>query len=494
MSNKAVNVLLLTISQGVNVLLLFLFTPYLVRALEKNIYGTYLQTLLIADIVSILTSIAIVQLAMMLFSNIKKNFENSLKTVILFTLGGGIIGAGICFLFSYFAPGIFGNNLIGTYLQIFAISIIGSKLNFVLNQAMIKVGKTQFLMILSICSNFIKLCLALVAIKVYHSVHLLLLIYAIEPITSSLLQLLVLRKMRLLGGTFDPTLIKEIFSIGFPIYLVEILGNSYTYIAGFIISIHLNEEQYAVYRNGSIELPIIGVLYATISTIFMADMSVSVQLNKFAAVAEMKKKIITTTAIVLYPVAIFFIFYSKEFILLYMSEKYVDSYKVFIVFCFALLIRFQNYTDVLILLKKSKYVLLSFLVFIVCNISLNLILSKSFGILGCAVATIFSVYILAFMQLHIVIRQLKVAYKDYIEVDKLLKIVGISVLIIGISKLIFMYLNISILASFILAGITTLPILLFYFLKNQYIEVGLYKNLFDKIPIFGSKLFKLFSR
>ncbi|MBK7690637.1 MAG: hypothetical protein IPJ31_05805 [Bacteroidetes bacterium] len=67
MSKKAVNVLLLTISQGVNVLLLFLFTPYLVRVLEKNVYGTYLQTLLIADIISILTSIAIVQSAMMLF-------------------------------------------------------------------------------------------------------------------------------------------------------------------------------------------------------------------------------------------------------------------------------------------------------------------------------------------------------------------------------------------------------------------------------------------
>jgi O-antigen/teichoic acid export membrane protein len=494
MSKKAVNVLLLTISQGVNVLLLFLFTPYLVRVLEKNVYGTYLQTLLIADIISILTSIAIVQSAMMLFSNLKKNFENCLKTILLFTFCGGLIGASVCYLFSYFAPGFFGNELIGIYLKIFAISVIGSRLNFVLNQAMIKVGKTQFLMLLSICTNFIKIGLALIAIKFYHSVMLLLFIYAIEPITSSLFQLWVLRRMKLLGGTFDSSLINEIFSIGLPLYFVEILGNSYTYIAGFIISINLNEEQYAAYRSGSIELPIIGVLYATISTIFMADMSVNVQLNKFAVVAEMKKKIITTTAIVLYPVAVFFIFYSREFTLLYMSAKYEDSYKVFIVFCFALLIRFQNYTDVLILLKKSKFVLYSFLVFVIFNISLNLVLSKSFGILGCAIATIFSVYVLAFMQLHIVIRQLNVSYKDYIEIDKLLKILGVSVLIIGASKILLSYLNFPILYTFIFAGVTTLPILLFYFLKNKYIEVELYKNLFDKIPIFGPKLFKIFSR
>ena len=75
MSKKAVNVILLTISQGVNVVLLFLFTPYLVRALEKSLYGSYLQVVLIADVISIITSIAVVQIAMMLFSNLQKTLR-----------------------------------------------------------------------------------------------------------------------------------------------------------------------------------------------------------------------------------------------------------------------------------------------------------------------------------------------------------------------------------------------------------------------------------
>ncbi|MBK6331179.1 MAG: oligosaccharide flippase family protein [Bacteroidetes bacterium] len=496
MSKKAVNVILLTISQGVNVVLLFLFTPYLVRALEKSLYGSYLQVVLIADVISIITSIAVVQIAMMLFSNLQKNIENSLKTVIVFTLTGGLIGALLCVAFSYIAPHIFDNDysLFGQFIRIFAISIIGNKLNQVLNQAMIKVGKTKFLMVLSIVTNFSKLLLALIAIKYYQSVTLLLLIYALEPIVSSLCQLFVLHKMNMLSGKYDATLVKEIFSVGLPLYIVELLGNSYTYIAGFVISIYLNAEQYAIYRNGSIELPIIGVMYVTISTIFMADMSINIQLKNFEVIAAMKKKIITTTAIVLFPVAIFFIFYSKEFILLYMSEKYVDSYKVFIIFSLALLIRFQNYTDVLILLKKSKYVLISFLVFILLNISLNLLLSKYFGILGCAIATIFSVYVLAYMQLHIVIKQLKVSYLDYIDVPALIKILLISFGVIGVSKILFYYVHLPILYTFILAGITTLPLLMIYFVKNKYIEIHLYKSIFDKIPIFGTKIYKLLSR
>ncbi|MCC7030120.1 MAG: oligosaccharide flippase family protein [Chitinophagaceae bacterium] len=491
MSKKAVSVILLTISQGVNLIIGFLFTPYLARALEKNIYGSFLQTIMISDVISIVTSVAIIQIAMMFFANIEKNFESSLKTVLVFTFVGGVAGTIICFLFSYFATQIFDNELLGVLLKVFAVSIIGSKLNEVLKQAMIKVGKTKFLMILVIATNFTKLCLALIAIRLFNSLTLLLLIFAFELIVSSLIQLFVLNKMKLLGGKFDRSVVREIFKVGLPLYLVELLGNSYSYIALFIISTYFNESQYAVYRNGSIELPMIGVMYATISTIFMADMSVNIQQSNFAAIASMKKKIITTTAILLFPVAIFFIFYSKEFILIYLSDRYIDSYKIFIVFTFALFIRFQNYTDVLILLKKSKYVLISFLVFIIVNIVLNLLLSEYLGILGCAVATIISVYVLAFMQLHITVRQLKVRYSDYIDSVRLFKIVAVSTIVIGISRVIMYYAGLPNLYTFVIAGISTLPLLFFYFIRSKYIEIELYKSVFDKIPIFGHKIYNI---
>lgn len=494
MSNKAVSVILLTISQGINVILLFLFTPYLARTLDKNIYGSFLQTILIADVISIITSIAIVQIAMMMFSNLEKNFENSLKTVILFTLGGGIIGAFLCFIFSFVAPGIFDNQMLGPLLKVFSISIIAIKLNQVLNQAMIKVGQTKFLMVLSISTNFIKLSLALVAITVYQSLTLLLLIYAVEYLVSCLLQLYILYKKKLLQGKFDFALLKDILVVGLPLYIVELLGNSYTYIAGFIISIYLSSEQYAIYRNGSVELPLIGVIYMTISTIFMSEMSVNIQKKNYAVIAAMKKKIITTTAIIVFPIAIFFMFYAREFIVLYLSDKYLESYKVFIVFSFALLIRIQNYTDVLILLKKSKYVLISFTVFLILNISLNLILSKYFGILGCAVATIFSLYVAGVMQVHIVIRQLKVTYADYIDLKKLLKILAISTVVIGVSKTILYFAGLPDLYTFLIAGFATLPLLFFYFVKSRYIEVELYKSIFDNIPIFGTRIYNILSK
>lgn len=489
MQNKAINIVLLVISQGVNIILTFLFTPYLVRALPKDIYGSYSQTIFLAELASTLTSFAIMQIAMMVFSNKEKKLADSIKTIVMAAAFTGGIGVLLCFLFSFIAPGLFSNELLGTLLQYYSIGILANKLNLILNQALIRVDKTKAILILSILSNFAKLSLGVAAIHYYNSITLLLLIYAIEPIVSSLIQLYILYRAGYLNGKFDNLIIKEMIKVALPLYFVEILGASYTYTAGIIISMNLREEQYAIYKNGSVELPVIGTIYGTVSLIFMSDLLSHIQDNNFKKVAEIKNKIITSTAVIVFPIAIFFAIFSKEFITIYLSEKYIESYTVFIVFCLALLIRFQNYTDVLILMKKSKYVLYSFATFIILNISLNLILIKPLGILGCAIATILSTYFLAFMQLHITIKKLQVNYTTYINYKALLKIILISGFYIGVIKIISLNIIHSPLYSFVISGMFSIPVLILYFIKTKLIDITPFESFFNKIPYLGQKLF-----
>ena len=471
--------------------LLFLFTPYLVRALPREMYGSYSQALFLTEFTGILFTMAILQTAMVFFNDKKYSFPDSLKTIVVFTLGAGVLALLALEVFSIPAPHIFRNELLGPYLRIYAFSLLGSKLNLVLNQALIHQGKSRQLMILSVSSNLLKLCLALLAIQKFHSMPFLLMVYAAEPLISSAIQWYLLKKEKQCNGRFDNVLLKQIFRIGLPLYLVEILGASYTYIAGFIISLNLNEVQYALYRNGSVELPVIGTLYTSISLVFMADFSKYIQEGKPEWVAAIKKKMITTTAVLIFPVAIFFVWFSREFILLYLSSKYEGSAPVFAFFSLVLLVRVQNYTDVLVLLRKPQYVLMSFAVFLISNVSLNLILSHYYGIYGCAVATILSVFILAFMQLHLTIRELHVSYSQYIDVRALSIILLSSVLYIGVFKLLFYYIPVSHLVAFLTAGILTVPVLIFVFIRKKLVDISHYQSIFEKIPWMGMKLYRL---
>lgn len=491
MQNKGVNILILVLSQGVNTVLGFLFTPYLVRALPKEVFGTYSQVMLMAEFAGILTSFAILQVSMMVFSNKERNLNDSIVTLVTTGLWAGLGGMILMLIFSYLAPQIFSNEMLGPFLRYFSIGLIANKLSTLLNQALIRIEKTKVILLLSTTTNFIKLSLGLVAIHYYNSVEMLLIVYACEPIINSIIQALILFKAKYLNGKFDRLIFNEMFKIALPLYFVEVLGTSYTYIAGFVISINLNEEQYAIYKNGSVELPVIGTIYGTVSLIFLSDILGHIQKSEFLEVAKIKKKIITATAIVLFPLAIFFAIFSKEFIEIYLSAKYIDSYSVFIVFCMALLIRFQNYTDVLIAMKKSKFVLYSFIVFMISNVVLNIILSKFLGILGCAVATIASVYILAFLQMHITIRELGVRYKDYLNIPDLLKIIFFSALLIGLLKLGFIYANQPPIIAFVASGLISIPTLLAFFIKLKFVDIKPFEHLFHKIPYFGKKIYSL---
>lgn len=493
MANKATHILLLVVSQAVNIIVVFLFTPYLVRSLPQAVYGTYGQVLFISELINTLCALAILQMAMMIYANKHYRFEDSLKTVLKFTGVAGIVGFLLAFGFSYIAPHWFNNPAIGPLMRIYAFSILGSRMNLVMNQALIKIEKTRAVMVLSIAANFIKLALGFYCIQYLHSIECLLVVYAAEPIISSGIQAFLLKKRGHLNGQFQWPILREIFQIGLPLYLVELLGASYTYISGFVISTKLNETQYAIYRNGSVEIPVIGALYGTISMIFMSDMMRHIQDREFIKVAEAKKKIITATAVIIFPIALFFVFYSHDFILLYLSEKYIESASVFIVFTLALLIRLQNYTDVLILMKKSSYVLISFVVFIVLNISLNLWLSGIWGIIGCAMATIISVYVLAGLQLHFTIQQLKVPYAEFIDLPKLALILGLSLVWAAGTKWLLNQTQFDIIYRFIVGGIITVPPLIIVLLKMKIIDLRALEATFNKIPYIGHKLYRYLS-
>jgi O-antigen/teichoic acid export membrane protein len=225
--------------------------------------------------------------------------------------------------------------------------------------------------------------------------------------------------------------------------------------------------------------------------IFMSDLMRYIQDRSFIKVAEAKRKIMTSTAVFIFPVAFFFIFFSREFIVLYLSEKYIDSYIVFIIFTMALLIRLQNYTDILILMKKSVYVLISFVVFMVLNIGLNLWLSGIWGIVGCALATIVSVYILAGMQLHFTVRQLNVRYTEYIDIKALVQILFFSAAWAAAIKWGINQLDLPLLGQFLLAGICTVPPLVIFLIKQKFLDISALEGLFGKIPYFGHKLYRL---
>lgn len=488
--NNTRNIFLLTFSQALNFVLLFIFTPFLARSLSQNDYGTYSQVILSSEFINVFTSLSITQIVMMFLSKSEYKVENTIKTFLSIAFALSILALIINFGLSFYLPKFFKNDEIQKLMLVFSLNFLGQKLNLVLYQILIKIDKVKQVFIFSFFTSLLKLSAGVIAIKYYKSISLLLFVYSLEPIIISIVQLWVLKKENLLNGIIDKNTVRDFFKLAFPLYIVDILGTSYLYASGIFIGIFLNSTEYAIYRNGSFELPIIGTLHNSISIIYLKDFVKNIELKNYLEVASLKKKIITNTAVFIFPIATFFIICNKEFITLYMSSKYISSATIFAIYTTILFIRVQNYTDILIVLKKSKYILISFFIFMLSNISLNYILIQNFKIIGCAIATAASVYILAFLQLYFTSKFLKVSIFDYLDLFKLFTIGAVSIVTISIFKLITTYYLNSNLLIFILTSGLSFPII-YYLLIKKYIDIQTYRTWFEKIPMFGKIIYKL---
>lgn len=490
-SSKSKNILLLVLSQAINLIILFLFTPYLVRALPQEQFGTYSQVLLIAEFIGVLVSLAVVQIAMMVFTKPDVPFSDAFKTVFRFNLISSLLGVVFMWLFSTFASSVFRNESLTFLLILFSPYVLGLKMNAVFNQALIRLNESKFILYVTVSMNLLKLTLAFVAVHYYHSLPAMMVVYALDPVLQSTIQYI---KIYLLGhtkGHFSMKLFKDLIPIALPLYLVELFGASYAYISGFVISININENAYAIYKNGSFEIPVISSIYSTISMVFMGDLSKMVFERDYLTLALTKKKIISTTALLVFPVAIYFMFFSREFILFYYSAKYAATIPVFIIFTGAMFIRIQNYTDVLVLIGNSKLVLLSFFVFMVSNIVLNILLSSWFGVVGCALATIVSVYLLAGLQLHFTIRKLQVNWSDYIDLKKLFQIVLLSILVILPVRLMFHYFEGPYWLNLMLSFCLSMSVYVFVAFKTRIAEIAVFQPFLERIPYFGTRIYNL---
>ena len=118
----------------------------------------------------------------------------------------------------------------------------------------------------------------------------------------------------------------EIFKYSLPLVVASIAGVAIRSADQFYISRYFGEEIFAEFSNGFIQLPFVGMVTVSAGVVLMPIFSKIVYEDK-----ELNGLILTwrntliKSAIIIYPIVLFFIFNAKSFIVLLYSSKYVNS-------------------------------------------------------------------------------------------------------------------------------------------------------------------------
>ena len=143
---------------------------------------------------------------------------------------------------------------------------------------------------------------------------------------------IVFRTVR--GGADWPRLknIRQILIYSVPLWLASIAGSVSISLDKVIVSSMCTPESFAVYSSGAIQLPFIGIITGSITTVILAEMTLLCKEGKLGNALELFRRIPAQTALFLFPLMVFCILFNKDIILLFYGQRYEASHIVFLIY------------------------------------------------------------------------------------------------------------------------------------------------------------------
>lgn len=123
---------------------------------------------------------------------------------------------------------------------------------------------------------------------------------------------------------------KEILKYSLPIVSATIAGTIYRAANQFYISRYYGAEVFAEFSNGFIEIPFVHMITGSTSAVLMPVFSKIVhEKSDISQITNLWRSALQKSAVLIYPMVIYFMFYSEELVTIVYSETYAASAKYF---------------------------------------------------------------------------------------------------------------------------------------------------------------------
>ncbi len=238
----------------------------------------------------------------------------------------------------------------------------------------------------------------------------------------------------------------------------DLLGVFARWIDKLILIYLLTPKDFAIFFNGSIEIPLFGMITSVIGSIMLVEIASKIDIKKHA-VTIFNENFLMLSCIV-FPVFWFLLFYRNELFFVAFGHKYDASIQIFLIGLMVVPLRINNYGVILQCYNKSGEVLKGSVYDLLIALALMPVLYYFFGVKGITLSIVISTYFQLFYYLKKSAKVLDISILQLIPVYILFKKLLITAVIYLIVFVIFqnaglyIRLSASIALTFIVIGIS----------------------------------------
>lgn len=300
------------------------------RFFDKSDYGTYKQVLYVYNTLLTVFTLGLPRAFSYFLPRVPVDQTKSLikKITNLFFVLGGIFSLFLFFCSSLIAA-ILKNPDLTQALRIFAIVPFLMMPTMGLEGILATFKKTKFMAVYTVVTRLIMLLCVALPIMIWHFGYIEAIIgFVIGSFLSFILALfLKYYPVRSYGNELCKISYKEIFQFSLPLLYASIWGIIIKSSDQFFISRYFGNDVFADFSNGSFELPffgmVVGACAGVLSPVFsrMSYEKVDFKKEVFPIWISVFKK----TAMLIYPLVIFCIFFSDEIMVVLYGQQYFTS-------------------------------------------------------------------------------------------------------------------------------------------------------------------------
>lgn len=215
----------------------------------------------------------------------------------------------------------------------------------------------------------------------------------------------------------------EILKYALPLAFATMIGTLSINMDKMLIGRMLSTEEFAIYSNMAKELPFSFV----VSSLTTVVTPILIRLKNAGRLKDMKRlwsRYVEAGFIVTWILVAGAMICGKELLIFLYSEKYVEGYWVFIIYLLVTLIRFTYFGMILTIYEKTKQVFCFSCASLVANLVLNYIFINLMGMIGPAIATLISMFVMGILQFNYSLRLIQSGFSELFEFSELIIFLG----------------------------------------------------------------------
>jgi O-antigen/teichoic acid export membrane protein len=424
--------------KGIMLVIAMILSRYLI----VEDYGTYQQLIMIYSTLITIISFGLPSSINYFLPRTELKGERKayvIQTYILLLVLGFLFSIAFFFL-SGFISKQFNNPELTGLIKIFIWFVFFLTPIQFINQLLVVLDKTKKLAVYRISMTLLRLISVVLPILLGLGLRAIIIsLFCFSFVNFIISTFIIFRPFTCVRSLWRKSFIRSQLKYSSYIGLSSVMGMLIKSIDKIMISLFFIPSTFAIYANGARELPFIGILTGSVMAILVPEFVKLYKENKIKTILKLWQKSMIKVALILFPITVFLILFTEEFMTLLFSVKYSNSANIFRVYLLLVPLKIAQYGPILMSINKTKLIFRISCLALVLNIILNLFFVKIFGVIGPAIASLFSMVILILLMILEIKKELCLSNDSLFpwkELRKILLVCFVPFLILAPFKLI----------------------------------------------------------